>query len=91
MYQTSSKINASLAYTSNVKHLNQFTILTRGDDYFWALLEHFWRVCIFEVAGAILDIGLILKPNHHNQIKLVQICETLGKNNNNNNFYSISR
>ena len=30
----------------------------------------------FEVAGAVAKIGLTLKANHHNQVKLVQIPDT---------------
>jgi len=30
----------------------------------------------FEATGAVVKIGLSLKPNHHKEIWLAQICET---------------
>jgi len=30
-----------------------------------------------EEAGAVLKMGLSLKPNHHSQVELVQICEAI--------------
>jgi len=41
---------------------------------FWPLLK--WT-SFFEVSESILKIGTSLKPNHHNEVQLVQIYETL--------------
>ena len=37
----------------------------------------FWVTSIFEAAGAVANIRLSLIPNHFNQIKRVQIRDTL--------------
>ena len=54
--------------------------LTKRDDYFRVTLDHFWSEHYFyEGAGAVSKIGLSLNPNHHNQVKLFQILDTLCK------------
>jgi len=45
------------------------------DDYFKSFLITYDLSSIFVVAGAATIIGLNLKPNHHNQVKLVQIID----------------
>jgi len=43
--------------------------LTEQDDYFWVnLFDHFNWALFLEAAGAVLKIGLSLKPNHHQEI-----------------------
>ena len=46
-------------------------------------LRHFWpflkQAVFFEVAGAVVKIVSILKPNHHNQVNLVQIRDSNNK------------
>ncbi len=41
---------------------------------FWQLLN---QASFLEAAGAVVEIGFSSKPNHHNQVLLVQIRETL--------------
>ena len=41
--------------------------------WFWPFLN--WTV-LLEAAGAVLKIGMSLKPNHYWEIKLAQVCET---------------
>jgi len=41
---------------------------------------------VFKGAGAVVKIGLSLKPNHHKEIKHAQICETLCSKNTDNYF-----
>ena len=47
----------------------------------WLFSSHFWRLSkwmpFFEAAGAVVKIASSLKPNHHNQVKLAQIRDTL--------------
>jgi len=44
---------------------------------FELILTTFELSIFIEAAGAELKIGLSLKLNHHREIKLAQICETL--------------
>jgi len=44
---------------------------------FGLILTTFELSIIFKPAGAVLEIGSSLKPNHHCEIQLAQIHETL--------------
>jgi len=55
--------------------------LTKQEDYFWDNFDHFWIEQYFlEAAGTVMKIGSSLKPNHHWEIELAQIHETLCRN-----------
>ena len=47
----------------------------------WLFLSQFWpllnQASFYKAAGAVLKIGLSLKPNHHLQFQLAQISEVL--------------
>ena len=51
----------------------------KRDDYFCVAFDHFGASSIFEAAGRVTQIGSNLKPNNHNQVKLVQIPDMLCK------------
>ena len=53
--------------------------ITYQDDYF---LSHFWpllkQVSFFDATKQVAKIGSSLKPNHHNQVKLVYSLKDIG-------------
>jgi len=46
-------------------------------DFYWSTEPKRLRTTILEAAGVVLKIGSSLKPNHHWEIELAQICEAL--------------
>jgi hypothetical protein len=48
---------------------------------FGSIFTTFELSSFLEAAGAVLKIGLSLKSNHHQEIKLAQICEMLCSSN----------
>ena len=43
--------------------------LRKRDDYFWVIFDHFWsKPHFFEADGAVVKIGLSLKPYYNNQV-----------------------
>ncbi len=53
--------------------------ITKLDDYFWVTFDLFWsKRCFWSNWGnGKLESDSSLKPNNHNQVQLVQICQTL--------------
>ena len=47
---------------------------------FELILTTFEAVSFFEAAGTVAKIGSSLKPDHHRQIQIAQICKTLCSN-----------
>jgi len=61
-----------------LKHTECVNFLTKQDDHFQVEFDHFEIKChFFEAAEVVVKIGSSLKPNHHGEIKLAQIRETL--------------
>ena len=69
---------SGLLGTFSLRSVSHRVRLAKEDDYFLVIFDNFWgENNFFEAAGAVSKIGSSLKPNNHNQVKLVQILDTL--------------